>query len=145
VDDDHEDEPHDPPGSIVIFGNLYSSKNSKEIRFNRVSGKRFVGNNSNVLKQKKDILWQLKGNALKQKWKMLTKNKSYPLRLRFTIYRKSKQRFDYVNIIQILLDCMVDARFIADDNADVVIPSFAPYRIDRENPRTIVEVLHGDI
>jgi Holliday junction resolvase RusA-like endonuclease len=67
--------------------------------------------------------------------------REFPLRVQFTIYRKNKQRFDYVNIIQSLADQMVKAGYLQDDSADYFIPVFEPYEVDGKNPRTEITIL----
>lgn len=116
---------------ITIYGELYSSKNSKEIvKFGDkpalIPSKAFRANI-------KPIEQQL--TLLRCKWLNETKNLCTPLRIVFRIYRKTKRRFDYVNIVQGLLDSMVKCGWIPDDNADVVLPVFYPYDVDKNNPR----------
>jgi len=68
-------------------------------------------------------------------------NGEYPLRVSFKIYRETKRRFDYTNIIQGLLDAMVKADYLPDDSAEFIIPVFEKYEVDKNNPRTIISIV----
>ena len=63
-----------------------------------------------------------------------------PLKIAFKIYRKTRRRFDYVNIIQSLLDLMVKHNWIIDDNADEILPVFREYEVDKYNPRVEISI-----
>ena len=56
------------------------------------------------------------------------------------IYRKTRRRFDYINIVQNLLDCMVKVGILPDDDSNHVIPAFEPYGVDKENPRVEISI-----
>lgn len=119
---------------IVISGELYSSKNSRQI-LRRDNGKPFIAKSVSAKRQEKDMLWQFKDNVIRAAWKRMISGKVLPLRLHFLIYRRTNQRFDYINIVQNLLDILVSAHYLEDDNANIVIPVFEPYCIDRSHPR----------
>lgn len=65
----------------------------------------------------------------------------YPLNIEFTFIRDSKRRFDYCNACQTVEDIMVANKWIEDDSADFLMPSFGKYRIDKENPGVIIKIL----
>ena len=117
---------------------LYSSKNSKRILYNKFTNKRFVGKSKMAMKSQADIM-DILPLYRRQFCKML-KGKEKPYHISFKIYRKTKGRFDYVNIIQLLLDCMVKDNWLDDDNANEIIPVFEPYEVDNKNPRVIIGV-----
>lgn len=122
---------------ITILGELYSSKNSKRIVH--------FGNRPALIASKaymssvKPIEQQLMLN--RYKWLNETENVPKPLKIGFKIYRKTKRRFDYVNIIQGLQDLMVKCRWLEDDNADEIIPIFYPYEVDKNNPRVDIFIV----
>lgn len=64
-----------------------------------------------------------------------------PLRVEFTFVRSSKHRFDYSNAVQTCEDLMTEFGWIEDDSADHLIPSFSPYRYDKENPGVEIKLL----
>ena len=55
-------------------------------------------------------------------------------------FRKSKHRFDFINVAQSVLDLLVDRAVIPDDNADIVTPVFNGYEYDKDNPRCDVVI-----
>lgn len=122
---------------ITVKGELYSSKNSKQIL--KRGNQRFIAKSFKAMGHESDLLKILP--TVRMEWAKEVEGKEYPLRISFKIYRKTKRRFDYVNIVQNLLDCMVKAGLVEDDNADIVIPVFEPYSVDKENPRTEIRVL----
>lgn len=117
---------------------LYSSKNSKQI-FQTKDGRRFIAKSDAALKNEKTILRVLM--LYRQRWQEMIKDKPYPLRVSLKIYRKTDARFDYVNIVQLLFDCMQKAYWLPDDDAKHLIPVFEPYEVDKFNPRVEIEVL----
>jgi len=64
----------------------------------------------------------------------------YPLRVEFTFIRATKHSFDYCNACQTCEDIM-KGHWIVDDSADYIIPSFKPYKYDKENPGVIIKLL----
>lgn len=124
--------------SITIYGELYSSKNSKRIVH--------FGNRPALISSKaymasiKPIEQQMVLN--RYKWLKEIENVSKPLKIAFKIYRKTKRRFDYVNIIQGCQDLMVKCGWLPDDNADEIIPVFIPYDVDKYNPRVEISVIN---
>ena len=73
-------------------------------------------------------------------WRAMTRDASFPLALRFKIYRKTHRKFDYVNIVQSLLDCMTRMKWIEDDDADHILPIFDLYEVDSANPRVVISI-----
>lgn len=122
---------------MIIYGELYSSKNSKQI-FRKKNGQFFIAKSNAVLSTEKALIQQLVYK--RQEFKNIAQGAEYPLKIRFKIYRKTHRRFDYVNIIQESLDCMVKAGWFPDDDADHIIPIFEPYEVDKNNPRVEIFV-----
>lgn len=65
----------------------------------------------------------------------------YPLRIEFTFIRSTKHRFDYCNSAQSVEDLMVSNKWIEDDSADHIIPVFAPYKYDKNNPGVVIRLI----
>lgn len=125
---------------ITIFGELYSSKNSKRIVWNAKTRKPFLTKSVKSLSSEKDLQVQLQAN--KAKWvKMVGENPSYPIVALFKIYRKTHARFDYTNVTALIFDVMVKCGYMEDDSAKYFIPVFAPYEVDKRNPRVEIEVI----
>ncbi len=123
---------------ITIYGELYSSKNSRTGI--TVNGRNVVLKSKNAQRQASvDFPYQL--SAVRHTFKKMIQGKAFPLSIQFKIYRRTHGRFDYVNIVQGLLDAMVRAELIPDDDAKHIIPVFLPYAKDEKSPRTEVTIL----
>ena len=123
--------------SITIYGELHSAKNGKDII--KVNGRFMLISKKPVRDAEKELLIQLRQNQAE--WEELKEYKRKPLYVVFTIYRKTKRRFDYINIVQQLCDCMVKVGWLEDDSADHIIPVFQPYKVDKDNPRVEIDIL----
>jgi len=126
---------------IFIKSNTPSSKNSKQIVLHKIKGsdkmKRLIIHSKPTLKYKK----QTKLEWLEQKrvFLNLTKDESLPLVVGFHLVRKSRHQFDFINILQIVQDLMVEYGWIKDDNMDSLIPipfkmNGKYYTYNKENP-----------
>ena len=124
--------------TITLEMELYSSKNSKQIVTLR-NGKRMLIDSPQSRRQEKvlDILVP----ANKRIWDKMIEGKNYPLKLGIFIYRRTHARFDYVNIVQKLFDCMTRYGYWPDDNANYVVPVFLGYAVDKNRPRVELSVL----
>lgn len=118
---------------ITILGELYSKKNSKQMFLNRKTNKMFITSNDNVKKNEIDLVDQM--IKLKHKWDKITQNKEYPFVIRFKFFRKTKRKFDYINILQIVADAMVSSGWLPDDDANHFMPVFEKWEQDKERPR----------
>ena len=94
-----------------------------------------------------------------QKWRRLTKpfwvdlkanflngikDLSKPYHIEFTFIRGTRHKFDYVNPLQTVLDEMVKRKWIDDDNADEIKPSFGDYQYSKTNPGVIIKILKNN-
>ena len=137
------------PNVFVVPGELISSKNSRQPRIcrSKSTGKaKIIPVKSDVAKNdEKRLLRLFEDNpgfriAWSREIVSCAMPKGWPVVLRFNIYRKTRGRFDYVNIVQNLLDVMVMVELIPDDCADYVIPAFDPYQVDKTHPRTEITI-----
>lgn len=64
-----------------------------------------------------------------------------PFKVEFTFVRGSKHRFDYCNACQTVEDLFTENKWIEDDSADYLIPSFKPYQYDKNNPGVRIKLL----
>jgi Holliday junction resolvase RusA-like endonuclease len=117
---------------VFIPGNVPSSKNSRVW-----TGKFFIASKA-VQKWRKDTLqwWQTMRPHF-----LIDDNRIYPMKLGITFVRGNKHKFDYNNMANTVLDEMVRHGWIEDDNADIVIPVFFPYKYDKEHPGVYLEIL----
>lgn len=123
---------------FTIYGELYSSKNSRQL-FIAGNGRRYIAKSKVAKTDEVELCNKLQN--IKQSFVTVAKWKLKPLHIKFKIYRKTKRRFDYINIIQNLCDCMVRTGLLDDDNANELIPVFEPYSVDPLKPRVEMEIL----
>lgn len=116
----------------VVNGELYSSKNSRQIVV-AGNGRRYVVK-SDVAKSDEVSLCN-KLLQIRDSFLTVAEKHSKPYQLVFKIYRKTRRHFDYVNIIQNFCDCMVKVGMLNDDNADELLPIFEAYEVSSEKPR----------
>jgi Holliday junction resolvase RusA-like endonuclease len=117
----------------TIHGNTPSSKNS------RVWTGRYSIASAATRKWKAATEQEFKDQA--KKFRKETTGLPKPLRVEFKFYRKSKHKFDYINIAQAVQDAMVKFGWIDDDNADELIPVFAVYEYSKEDPKVEIKIL----
>src|SRR5687767_15927252 len=115
-----------------ISGNTPSSKN----------GRVWTGNNflpsayTRVWIRRTKPEWE----AQKDKFIEAVKNLGKPYYIEFTFIRKSRHRFDYINIAQVVHDMMTEYGWLNDDNADEMKPYFGDYKYDKDNPGVVIRV-----
>ena len=120
---------------FVINGSTPSSKNSRVY-----TGKHFIASKATrkwVLETEKYFKTQ-KDSFLEE----LSKHSAH-YKIEFKFVRGSKHKFDYINPAQTIQDAMVKHGWIEDDNCTVMIPFFAEYEYDKENPRVEIRILNG--
>ncbi len=117
---------------IFIPGNTPSSKN----------GRQWTGRCSVASKSTQKYYRESKKywEANKQDFLKMIRGMSFPIYVEFTFIRGSRRKFDYINPAQTIQDQMVKYGWIEDDNMCFMIPVFAPYRYDKENPGTEIRV-----
>lgn len=59
---------------------------------------------------------------LREEFNKQIKDKELPLEIGFHFVRDSKRKFDFHNIVQVILDLLTAHNIIIDDNMDCVIP-----------------------
>lgn len=123
-----------------IDGELYSSKNSRNIIWSKTKKRYYLLKSEPAINNEKDLINKL--HNIRDMFVKETRFCSKPLIIEFKIYRQTKRIFDYINIIQNLCDCMVKADLLPDDNANELLPVFAPYAVDREHPRVEFKILN---
>ena len=141
---------------IFIPGNVPSSKNSR-INTNKGSfasktvksylnslGIQSYSSSKKLVKgyvNKPNLIESLKEDFLKQ-----TSGKELPLEIGFHFVRDSKRKFDFHNIVQVVLDLMTAHNIIIDDNMDCVIPFALKidskfYSVNKENCGVWIKII----
>lgn len=117
--------------SIVIHGEIHSSKNSRRIMRGK-GGNPFIS--KSIRSEEDEGIFSVQLYNQRETWRTMMEHQKYPLNLVFLFRRASHRAFDYVNIAQGVLDAIVKAEYLPDDSMKYVIPSFLPYVVDKENP-----------
>ena len=128
---------------FTYHGIVYSKKNSKQIVINKRTGKPQIISNRKALAMESDIATQLSAqNALKT----LKTPFSGDCAVYMIVYQPDKRRRDLDNQATSILDGMVAAGILADDNNEVVTELHIKNGgIDREDPRVEIEVENGSL
>lgn len=118
---------------FYISTNTPSSKNNR-----RWTGKYFIVSKSTADWRKNTKQeWEAQRKDFLEELKKTTK--PYFIEIGFT--RKSKHKFDYINICQGVADEMKVHGWIEDDNADEVKFFFADYKYDKNNPGVTIKII----
>ena len=141
---------------IFIPGNVPSSKNS---RINTTKGSfasktvksylnslgiQSYSSSKKLVKgyvNKPNLIENLREDFLKQ-----IEGKELPLEIGFHFVRDSRRKFDFHNIVQVVLDLLTASDFIIDDNMDCVIPFALKidskfYSVDKENCGVWIKII----
>lgn len=141
---------------IFIPGNVPSSKNSrintKHGSFASKTVKSYLNSlgiqsyssSKKLVKgyvNKPNLIENLREDFLKQ-----TSGKQLPLEIGFHFVRDSRRKFDFHNIVQVVLDLLTASDFIIDDNMDCVIPFALKrdgkfYSVDKENCGVWIKII----
>lgn len=116
---------------LVITGEVPSLKNSKQIFVNKRTGKPFITSSSNSktwqAEAKRQLTEQFAGYQIS----------GYPISIAITCYFGTKRRKDLDNVCGGVMDALVHAGILEDDDVshvDNIDLSFGGY--DKEAPRT---------
>lgn len=116
---------------LTISGDCPSKKNGKRIVTNKKTGKPFMISSERHNNWEKEALVELK-NQFKD-YKIV----DYPISVTAVFYNGSLRRKDLDNQISSVLDVMVKAGVLEDDNVKFVDSIQLQYGgLDRENPRS---------
>jgi hypothetical protein len=107
-------------GSIFIPGEVPSKKNSKRIIY-RNNKPLIIDSHFTTYYEKHTAIFY---NLMKKNWLKMVNGKELPYSVKFTFGRRTLQRFDYLNIGQVVQDMMVSAGWLEDDNSNFIVPSF---------------------
>lgn len=141
-----EEVPLNREGGIWIHTHVPSKKNSKRILYKTLpSGRKQPFISSSKLVKKYESITKLAYQSLAKEFKEQAKGKTLPLIVQLTFVRSTKQRFDFINIAQLVCDLMQEYKWIEDDdmtNLIVIPPLTAPfYYVDKYNPGVLIKIL----
>jgi len=113
--------------TLVLFGRIPSKKNGK-IMICRGSRPILISTPA-YSAWREEQLWKLKGKKVP----------SIITELRLSFYAPDARRTDLTNKAESVMDLLVDARLIEDDNWTVIPKLVLEYiEIDRKNPRCVI-------
>lgn len=125
--------------TITLELELHSSKNGQQIIYSKKLDRPLIVKKISARVQDNKLKVLLLAN--KRKWDKMIEGKQYPLKVGFYVWRKTKRRFDWVNIIQGLQDSMVKNGYLPDDCASYLTPVFLGWDVDPVKPRVEICVL----
>ena len=108
-----------------------SKKNSQQILINKATGRPFIMPSKKYKEYEKNALWFIpKGETINK-----------PVNVKCLFYMPTKRKCDLVNMQESILDVMVKAGLLKDDNYSIV-QSMDGSRVlyDKSNPRTEVYI-----
>ena len=124
---------------FFIKGNVPSSKNSRIT--SRLTGRSFPSKNTQkyIKESEADFLNK------KQQFLDMLKDKKQPYMIEFHFVRKSKHKWDFHNMVQVLCDLFQKHEYLIDDNTDVMFPiplelNDKFYSYDKEKPGVWISV-----
>lgn len=124
---------------ITLPLELHSSKNGQQIIYSKKLDRPLIVKKISARVQDNQLKVMLMAN--KHAWETMIKGKNFPLKVGLYVYRKTRRRFDWVNIVQGLQDAMVKGGYLPDDSAQYLTPVFLGWDVDGQNPRVELTVL----
>lgn len=140
--------------SLFIPGEVYSSKNSKQIfmksvgkskwKFNGKPCIPFITDSAPVKKYKKEVKRHYKSQL--GKFLEMIDGKMLPVVVEFTFARKTKGRFDFNNMTELVQDMMVNCGWLPDDDIRHILPipplpPKEPFLLSKDDPGVYIRVL----
>lgn len=119
--------------TFFISGNTPSSKNSK------IWTGTFLVPSKTVSKWLRASRKEWREQA--EKFLNAIKDLEKPYYIELTFIRKTRRKFDYINIAQVIFDEMQHHGWLEQDDADHVKPYFGDYQYDKHNPGVVIKVL----
>lgn len=112
--------------------NPRSKKNSQNIVFNKKTGRRLIIQNERYTEFEKES---------KKYMPILDKPIDYSVNLKCTFYVCDARKRDIANYIEAIQDILVKYKVLEDDNYNIISSlNGCSMQIDRDNPRTIIEI-----
>ena len=124
---------------ITLPLELHSSKNGQQIIYSKKLDRPLIVKKISARVQDNQLKVMLMAN--KHAWEKMIEGKKFPLKVGLYVYRKTRRRFDWVNIVQGLQDAMVKGGYLPDDSAQYLTPVFLGWDVDGQNPRVEISIL----
>ncbi len=146
------------PGSFIFIpGEVYSSKNHKQIwkknadpkalthwKFKHYPVLPFITDSEPVKLYKEKAMTYYQCNA--GRFRDMITGLPLPVYVEFTFIRRTKGRWDFNNMTQLVQDMMVKSGWLLEDNSNVLLPvpplyPRDPYIVDRRCPGVVIRVI----
>ena len=112
--------------------NPRTKKNSQKIIMNRRTHSPMIVQNDKYKQYEKDAGWFLK---------RLASPIAVPVNVKCVFYRDSARRVDLTNLLEAIDDILIKYKILEDDNFEIIVAhDGSRVYIDRENPRTEIEI-----
>lgn len=116
-----------------IKGQVPSQKNNKQLFINRATGKHFI-TSSNITKVwQQDAAWQLAG-------KKTIEPHLFPVNIEMHFIVGDNRSRDLDNMASSVLDALVKARIIPDDNWQHIAKLLLWATYDKQNPKVVISI-----
>ena len=117
----------------IIYMPPITKKNSQQILTNHRTGKPFIAPSKQYKKYEQAAMWYL------------TPKPKAPLaghyNIRLLFYMPTRRKVDKTNLESAIMDVLVDAKILADDNRNIVAATDGTrVYYDKENPRTEIYI-----
>lgn len=126
---------------LTYYGVVTAKKNSKQIIFNRRTGRPMIISNKRAKKQEGDMAWEFFTQAKENDWPIEEDRTTSTFKVAIRVWNKDRRRRDLDNQATAILDALTNAQVIPDDSVDFLPYLSVEYKgIDKENPRAEVEI-----
>lgn len=129
--------------NITLTGSIPSKKNSKQIYINRDTGKPMIMPSNAYQTWHDDAMWQIASWRNKQPMAIRNRLPLQKCRGWVTIFTKDSRKADLTNKAESVMDLLVDAKIIDDDNLFVLSALTLEFGgVDEKKPRAEIILMY---
>ena len=126
---------------LTYYGEVTAKKNSKQIIWNRRTGSPMIISSRRAKSQEGSMVEAFASDAYLEGWECGLPRAESTFKITINIWNKDKRRRDLDNQATAILDALVLAGVIPDDNVAFVPWLKVEYKgIDKENPRAVIKI-----
>lgn len=128
--------------TLTAHGQITGKKNSRTASLNRRTGKLFFRQSDKAKAQEEQLVTEFKLAKRALPW---PEDGEKVFEIEIKVFNQDKRRHDLDNQVSTLLDALVKAEILPDDNQHYVQKISAEYcGIDKDNPRAVIKLRNGD-